>query len=461
MLTRISVITVVAVLVLTGIAYQHFPQDSWSTKPVSVATPPSRQQGGKCRIDGDSFAGVGWSINPATNDAVREAFDQAVNEQAGTPTLTMVYFNPQHDPHSIVTALTSGRRRVSKIFGETTHEGVVDATGLHTSARGVIGLACMRQPNMAVGVGGADFSEAPPRLAAKLALQRAVQDAGSTYRDHRPSMISLCVTLPPEEDVLAGLAEEVGSNIPLIGGTAAGSINALDRKNVSNWSIIANDRVIQNGVAIAVYYSDQPFGWSFGGGFRRTSMSGVVTKCKPRLILEIDGKPAADVYDRWLGGRVYEAMAHGADAAAFCSLYPISRYEGGNNQFIRAWPSEDPKFPGSLRTGSSVQAGDKIYLSEGDWNLLLNHFASVPRSAKNTLDQRGVASGLFIYCGGALACLPPNAREQMSSLVNQTMGDRPWLGVFTWGEQGNIPSVGNLHSNLSAGMVLFPANTKP
>ena len=42
-----------------------------------------------------------------------------------------------------------------------------------------------------------------------------------------------------------------------------------------------------------------------------------------------------------------------------------------------------------------------------------------------------------------------------------SVGDRPWLGVFTWGEQGNIPNVGNLHSNLSAGMVLFPANTKP
>ena len=74
------------------------------------------------------------------------------------------------------------------------------------------------------------------------------------------------------------------------------------------------------------------------------------------------------------------------------------------------------------------------------------------------MDGSQALSGLFIYCGGALACLPPTAREQMSALVSQTMKDRPWLGVFTWGEQGNIPSVGNLHSNLSSGMVLFPAS---
>ena len=74
------------------------------------------------------------------------------------------------------------------------------------------------------------------------------------------------------------------------------------------------------------------------------------------------------------------------------------------------------------------------------------------------MDGSQALSGLFIYCGGALACLPPTAREQMSALVSQTMKDRPWLAVFTWGEQGNIPSVGNLHSNLSSGMVLFPAS---
>jgi len=255
-------------------------------------------------------------------------------------------------------------------------------------------------------------------------------------------MILLCVTLPNEEEVLAGLGEEAGPGIPLIGGTAAGSVDALSRKKMSNWSIIAGDRVIQNGVGVALLYCNEPFGWSYGGGYRRTTMSGIVTKCQPRLILEIDGKPAADVYDEWLGGRVHEALAQGEDAAAFCGFYPISRYKGGHNQFIRAWPSEDPKFPGSLSTGSSVSEGDEVFLNEGNWNLLLNHFASVPRRAMDQMDGTPVLSGLFIYCGGALACLPPTAREQMSSLVGQTMKDRPWLGVFTWVSKATSPASG-------------------
>ncbi len=400
-------------------------------------------------------------MNPSTADAVCDAFGHAATNGVGAPTLTVVYYSPQRSPHTILAGLGADGRQPGKVIGETTHEGIVDASGLHTSEQGVVGLTCFRQSRIAVGVGAADFSEAAPRKAAKLAFQRAIQDAQRVDPNQKPSMILLCVTLPHEEEVLQGLAEVTGENVPLIGGTAAGTIDGLSRKKVSNWSIIANDRVIDNGVAVAVYYSKRRFGWSFGGGFRRTTMSGVVTKCEPRLILEIDGKPAADVYNGWLGGRVYEALAKGVDPATFCSLYPISRYGEDKTQFIRAWPSEDPKFPGSLRTGSSVATGDKIYLNEGNWNLLLNHFASVPRSAATTLEQPETMSGLFIYCGSALACLPPNAREQMSALVNQTMGDRPWLGVFTWGEQGNLPGVGNLHSNLSAGMVLFPAVTKP
>ena len=115
------------------------------------------------------------------------------------------------------------------------------------------------------------------------------------------------MTLPNEEAALAGLAEEAGPGIPLIGGTAAGTLDEISRAKNSNWSIIANDKLIRDGVGLTVFFSPQDFALSYGGGYRRTSTSGVITKCQPRLILEINGKPAAQVYDQWLGGRVTEA----------------------------------------------------------------------------------------------------------------------------------------------------------
>jgi hypothetical protein len=452
-----------AILLLTGvISWRYLNDTSPQTAQASIAAqsaakpqvPQEITGGGLVRHNDDGFTGCGWSAIPQTSQALSDATSHALDAKAGNPDLTIVYYNPQHDPQKILDSLHQQDRPMGKVFGETTHSGVLLPDGYHTSKQGVLGMMAMRQAGTTVGVGAASFDECSPTEAAKLAWQRACENAGPNAG--APKMILLAVTLPHEEEVLASLQQATGPNIPLIGGTAAGSVDEISRKKMSNWSIIANDKVIHNGVGMAVFYSTEKFAWAYGGGYRRTSTSGIVTKCKPRLILEIDGRPAADVYNEWLGGRVYEAQQRGDNVVTFCSLYPICRITASYNQFIRAWPAEDPGTPGALRTGSTVNEGDKIYLSEGTWNLLLNHFASIPKEARETMPQLRPTAGLFIYCGSALECIPEDQRPQMAFLVGKSMDQLPWIGVFSWGEQGYIPGAGNLHSNLTSATLFFP-----
>ena len=154
-----------------------------------------------------------------------------------------------------------------------------------------------------------------------------------------------------------------------------------------------------------------------------------------------------------------EAVKRGENVINFCTLYPLCQTLGSHNQFIRVWPSDDPSAPGSLRTGVGVREGATVYLSEGDWNILLNHFATIPQKARDSKPKMRPMAGLFIYCGGAMECIPKDQRQQMAVLVGQSMNDLPWMGVFTWGEQGNVPGVGNVHSSLSSCTVLFPEST--
>jgi len=455
-ITSVLVLACGAALWLILVRHESTAPVQAGDQPPAAAPGAPADSGGRVRICVGDTTGYGWSTNADTRTAIQRAAAHAVDPSGPAPDLTMVFYNPQHDPETIVDRLRHSGRAMGKVIGETSHEGILSPDGYHYSPSGVVGLIAMRNSKLTVGVGGASFDESTPREAAKLALRRAIADAGVTEVTRRPRMIILHVTLPHEEEVLAALAEESGPEVPLIGGTAAGTVDGLSRKKVSNWSIIVNDMVIRSGVGIAVMYSDAEIAWSFGGGFRRTSLSGVITKAQGRLIHEIDGRPAEEVYDQWLGGRVREARELGKNLAAFCSFYPLCRTSGANNQFIRAWPADDPKAPGALRTGSSLGTGDEVFLSEGNWNLLLNHFASVPSKARDSVPDFTANSGLFIYCGGALACIPDAERPFMSTLVNKSMGDLPWIGVFTWGEQGHIPSVGNLHSNLTAGTVLFP-----
>jgi hypothetical protein len=102
--------------------------------------------------------------------------------------------------------------------------------------------------------------------------------------------------------------------------------------------------------------------------------------------------------------------------------------------------------------------GDRLNLGEGSWNILLNRFGQMPRQAKNNAAEIDPIAGLFFYCGGALDTIPRGHRANMSHLVSQSMGrELPWIGVFSWGEQGHVAGIGNLHGNEMASTLLFPA----
>jgi hypothetical protein len=430
---------------------------------VRPAAPPAEEPaplaGGVAKHTESSFAGAGWSLDPDTERATAEALARAgATDEAG---LTMVFYTPQHDPHRVATTLHREAAPARRFVGMTTHDGILASDGYHSAETGVVGVLSTRFSGVTVGVGGASFEEGLPADAAKLALGRALADAGKTKTDP-PVMLVLFSTMLTEEALLAGLAQEMGSDIPLIGGTAAGLVSSMERKtkDVSS-SMIVNDRVIEQGVAVTVFYAAEPFAWAYGGGFLRGSgQGGVITSADSRLIQTIDGRPAIDVYDEWLGGRLKEAKAAGKNVQNVLAFYPlvqtVTKNGVSHNQFIRAWPSNRADAPGSLTTGANVHVGETIYSSEGSENILLNRFAALPRQARKNAGDTAAAAGLFFYCAGALQTIPREHRGNLASLVQQSMGDIPWMGLFTWGEQASVPGIGNQQGNLMASTLLFP-----
>ncbi len=427
--------------------------------------------GGRSRSSPGGSSGVGWSIAPSTQTAVREALRPAEAGIEGPVDLTFVSYTPQHHPAQILAALHGADPR-RRVIGMTSHDGLLTADGYHSSPDGVVGVLVLKVPGMTTGIGGAGFDEVPPGRegeAARLAYRRAVAEAGRTLAD-KPSMVLIVPTLRSEEKALAAITEEVGLDVPVIGGTAAGPSKDIGKYMLTpglEWSIVVGDRVITAGAAVAVFYTPAPFGWAYGGGFERsTTKSGVITDAAPRLIRTIDGRPAVDVYDEWLGGGLKEAMARGDNMLVWCALHPLSRNVSGNGvtqtQFVHPHPHPDQStYPGALHVGANVAVGETLNLGEGSWNILLNRFAQLPRQAKNDAAGIDAVAGLFFYCGGALETIPRENRPNMGYLVSESMGrELPWLGVFSWGEQGHVTGIGNLHGNEMASTLLFPAQRR-
>ena len=450
-------------IIAITLAVVAFPA-AWKTIAWLTSTSVPRQsmaaarQGSRFRGDAEEFAGYGWSVHPDTGAAVGEALAKFPSGAIGDADIALVFYSSQRVPEDIAGALRRSRGQGTRVCGWSSDLGVIGSDGYHCGPEGTVGLLCMRLPGVKVGVGGASLDEAQsPAACAKLALRRAVENAGGAGAGSAPSIIIMSATYDGQEEVyLASLRESIGSLVPVLGGTAGGS----EAKGPTTCSLIANDTVIRRGLVLAVMYSESPFRWSFQGGFDRTSKCGVVTASEGRVIREIDGIPALDAYDEWCGGRLTEAMRAGKNLNTFTGLYPLCRtLKSGNkthNLFVHAWPAPDAEASRALVTSANLRRGDLVHFSEGSWNILLNRIGVLAQDAKGVLPETGIAAGLFICCEAVLKNIPPEQRNQMAHLINRSMGGAPWIGMFTWGEQGNFPGIGNYHGNLLTSMTLFP-----
>ena len=100
---------------------------------------------------------------------------------------------------------------------------------------------------------------------------------------------------------------------------------------------------------------------------------------------------------------------------------------------------------------------ERIYLSHGTWETLVNRIGNLPRNAKINGGIDASQKPLFaigFICGGVMGVIPETEREKLPILINYTNNNAPFIACFTWGEQGHFPGVGNKHGNLSTSFLI-------
>ena len=405
--------------------------------------------------------GTGWSISEEPGKAVREAVDMALGDKGQkNPDFAIVYASAGSDMEGIIDAAKQILGKSTKIFGGTsdsravmTDKGFVKVTDRgYAVMEGPKGLAIMTvtSKDITFGVGSADLFEfSSVQEMSKAATLRAIESAGNTA-EQRPTIVLLASTIGIEEEVVEGIEEVIGRDALVLGGTAGGP----------NIAVFGEDAIYEKGVSLAVLYTDLPIGWTFEGGFDVTDKhSGIVTEVDGQNIVEIDNRPALDVYDQWLGGKIgelHEQFKRPDEIRDLLTLHPIYRkYTSRDGQdyflFSHPWPKDDKIKGGCISTSTKIKTGEKIYLSHGTWETLINRIGNLPRNAKiqGGIDvaQKPVLAIGFI-CGGVMGVIPESEREKLPILINYTNNNAPFIANFTWGEQGHFPGIGNKHGNL-------------
>lgn len=457
------VVIIVAVLVMIGVGATYF---FWSNEPKELRLIPQKRAISEAGPASSAEVGTGWSVKDDPGEAIREALAMALQDKKqAIPDFVALFASSGADLKNILAETRKFLGNKTKIYGGTSDsEGLMTNRGfIHAGAREyvanrkaighrkVTGLAVMTvtSQDIVFGVGSADFSRyATPKEAAKAAMRKALESCGKSPKEPPQAVLAL-ISRSFEDGAMEGISEVAG-DVPLLGGTTGGP----------KFEVLGDREVFAKGISLAVIYTKLPLGWVFEGGFdAQEGYKGVLTKVDGATILEIDGRPALDVYDEWLGGKIKQLQQEGADVVKFKKFMILNpfyrRFTSRDGQdyflFSYAWPQDITLQNKSMEASANLKTGEEIHLSHGTLEKLLNRIGNLPVKARiqgGINPEKKAVLAFGVICAGVMRVVPDKERQTMALLLDYANHEVPFIAPLTWGEQGYFPGVGYKHGNL-------------
>jgi hypothetical protein len=380
-------------------------------------------------------------------DAVREAWT-SLTTKIGRPDLVIAISTVGYAVEEVVSELRTLADGIP-IQGGTSCGGVMTEEGFFGVEGRALALLGLSDEEGRFGVGVAAI-QSSPREAGANAIRRAMEDAGR--EGEMPSAVWMITTPGGEEDVVRGIEDVVGPDVPLVGGSAA------DNTIGGNWRQFSRDGVHENSVSAVAMYTSGRVSVAFHSGYDPTVHTGTITRSEGRTVQEIDGRPASHVYNEWIGGALNDVLAAGGELLTKTNLHPLGRKVSevrGIPNFVLSHP-ERAHADGSMHLFTDVSPGEQLVCMTGSVDNLVERAGNVVRAAMQLGDlSAGEAStGLIIFCGGCFLTVRDRIGEVHETLA-QAMGGRPFITAFTFGEQGRIVGAGNRHGNLMISSLLL------
>ncbi len=378
-----------------------------------------------------------------------QAYEQMASQLGTKPQLIIVHSSVTYDSPTILNTLKCLAPGIP-VHGGTSCLGVMTDQGFHCENDKGLALIGISDPEGSYGVGAAELSQGA-RTAAYSASEKALLNA--QRQGETPSMVWVMAAPGQEEEVLLGIADLFGPNVPISGGSSA------DNTISGQWKQFAHDQVYANSVVVSVMFASTGVVFSFHSGYDPTDTKAVVVKGFDRTIQELDGRPAADVYNEWIGGGLNAELVSGGNILMKSSLHPLGRIVGstGGIPYFQLSHPDSVTADRGMTMFSDVQQGDQMYLMHGSHESLIHRAERVVASALRSgdLDSSKIAGALIIYCAGCMLTVKDRIPEVIASFKKGLGSNTPFLGAFTFGEQGCFLGGENRHGNLMISVLVF------
>ena len=271
-----------------------------------------------------------------------------------------------------------------------------------------------------VGIGAASDPD-DLREAARDATERAL-DAVDLEAGHPLVLLFLDTRSGDQADAVAGAYDAAGPGIPLAGG-AAGGAEPMQ---------IVGDRALSRTLVAIALVSPRPIGLGIAHGCRVMDVPSIVTASEERKLLELDGRPAVEVYLERLGFAEDELGDEEFEALAV--THPLAQPELGGEQRIRHILGRDGD---ALVCGTHLPPNAAIeFTSEAPEDIIAASGQAVGAAIATAGPPRAV---LIFDCAGRKRAVGDAAGLEVKALLDALPQPQPPVaGLFTHGEVARI-----------------------
>lgn len=375
---------------------------------------------------------------------IEDIASQLELDARGRPDFLVLHFGADLDAAALREEAIA-RTGAEFLHGGSSCLGVMGNAGADISGS-TLGAFAIWDSEGSYGTSSAELGD-DAEAAARNALVAALMNAGRP--DELPEMIWLTVAPGREEDVISGLRSIVGPESLIVGGSSA------DNDVSGKWIQFSQNDLHSDGIVVSVLFPSGPVSSAYHSGYAPTGENGIATRVEGRRLHEIDGRPALQVLNEWSSGAIPIAGEEQRSILAESTLWPFGRVvrEIASVPFhILAHPAvANPD--GSVDLFAAVKAGDQLWQMRGSADSLVARAGRVAARA-NRASGENAAGALVVYCGGCMLAVR-DRMDEVSAGISAELGDKPWLGVFTFGEQG-VPAGGeSRHGNLMISCTMF------
>ena len=414
--------------------------------------------------DASMAMGCGYSVKTDAGEAITESI-QMMNRQLGgqVPKLVTVATTGQrYDESQVFSALKSQVDAETRIWGLNSDSvGVAVPEGIKPG----ITLTGFCSSSMTVGVGSAAFDWQHPtcyREAGKTAIAKALADAGKDASDPPKIVFFAGLHLLTMTEAMRGVEDVIG-DVPMWGGNTGAESGP--QIMADGWCF-DNEGAHTNTLVVAAIWTDTKVGVAYGYGYSdRPECKAVATKAdfETRLLYELDGRPAADVYNEWVGGAITSIIEAGGGnvPVSIAGKYLLKKPLGsGEDDYVLVGPLSVEPDKSLFVANEGVPSGAQLSLSEFATEDTVVHkpaLTALLARARARVAKDDIAGALLVICYAQHYTAQQHNYDVAPafSYLSKNLGGAPFTGVFLGGEIGHSPKGGNRMMAFSTVVVVF------